>query len=67
MSKRGKLIFRHNVLDIQKTSIKNSEVCAKQGHFNTIEFQITSEGQKVNFFAKKCPIVVSVVFAISFS
>ena len=38
----------------------------RQTHDST-EFQIMSDGQKFNFFAKKCPIVVRVVFTGSFS
>ena len=42
-------------------------MCFKHCHFDAIEFQIMSEGQKFIFIAKKCPIAVSVAFTESFS
>ena len=54
-------------MGIQKTRIKKFEVPFKHWHFNAIEFEIMSDGQALNFFAKKCHIVVSVVFTASFS
>ena len=52
---------------IYKTWTKNFEVCFKQWYFNATEFEIILDGQKLNFFKKKCLIVVSVVFTASFS
>ena len=42
-------------------------MCLKHWQFNAIKFEIMSDGQKFNFFAKKYPIVVNAVFIASFS
>ena len=65
MPKQGQLISCHDMLDIQKTWIKHFEVCFvnifKHLHFKEIEFQIMTDGQKVNFIVHKYPIDVNVV------
>ena len=66
-SKRGELISNDDLLDTQKTLIKNFEVWFQTKDFSAIELQFMSEGQKFNFFPKKCPIVVSVVLTAAFS
>ena len=54
-------------MDIQKTLVKNFEMWFQTKDFSAIELQFMSEGQKFNFFPKKCPIVVSVVLTAAFS
>ena len=61
MPKQGQLTSCHDMLDIQKTWIKHFEVCFKHWHFKEIEFQIMTDGQKVNFIVHKYPIDVNVV------
>ena len=60
------LVLVTTSLNIQKRSIKNFETSFKHWHFSAIDFQIMLDGQKSNFFAKKCLTVASDVIVILF-